>query len=214
MSGSFPLFFESLVLVTALSVDMFVACMSYGMRRIRIPVSSALVMNLVCTAVLALSLCIGGVLRPLFPVQSTNMLCFALLFLLGLIKLFDSAIKTLIRRHTGFSKAFTFSVSSLAFVLQVYAEPELADADESRILSAAEAAPLALALSLDGLAVGFGAAMTRIDVPQALVCSFVIGGAAILAGGAAGRRLTEKLHADISWLGGALLILLAFLRLH
>ena len=39
-------------------------------------------------------------------------------------------------------------------------------------------------------------------------------GAAILAGGAAGRRLTEKLHADISWLGGALLILLAFLRLH
>ena len=213
MCEIFSLLAEALVLVASLSVDTFVACMSYGVRRIRVPMRSALVMDLVCTAVLALSLFAGGILRPLLPVHSTDMLCFWILFLLGAVKLFDSSVKTLIRRHTGFSRAFTFSVSSLAFVLQVYAEPELADADESHELSVPEAAPLALALSLDGLAVGFGAAMARVDVPLVLACAFLIGGAAVLAGGAIGRRLTEKLHADISWMGGAGLILLALMRL-
>lgn len=204
---------EALLLVVALSLDAFVASFAYGAQRIRIPFSSAVIISVICTAMLAVSLLLGTLLRPFLPQGLTRGLCFALLFLLGLTKLCDSALKTLIRRHKRLHKQVSFSVFSLKFILDVYADPEKADRDGSRVLSPAEAASLAVALSLDGLAVGFGAALMQVNFVLIMAFSLAVGMLAVRMGGRIGNQAAQKLPFDLSWLSGALLVVLAVLKL-
>ncbi|MDA6840406.1 manganese efflux pump, partial [Escherichia coli] len=79
----------------------------------------------------------------------------------------------------------------LNFILTVYADPEQADQDRSRLLSPAEAFSLAVALSLDGLAVGFGAALGSVGVWQSLLFSLFIGAGAVRLGAFLGNRLAS-----------------------
>ncbi|MFR7949564.1 MAG: manganese efflux pump [Acutalibacteraceae bacterium] len=102
---------------------------------------------------------------------------------------------------------------SLKFILDVYADPEKADRDGSRVLSPAEAASLAVALSLDGLAVGFGAALMQVNVLIVMLFSLAVGMLAVRLGGKIGNRAAQKLSFDLSWFSGALLIVLAILKL-
>ena len=135
------------------------------------------------------------------------------LLLLGVTKLFDSSIKAYIRRHKAMKRDIRFSLSSLRFILTVYADPQEADRDASQSLSAGEAASLAVALSLDSLAAGIGAGVSRVGPLEAAAVAFFLGILAVLAGHAAGKRLAERCPSDLSWIGGLLLILLAIGRL-
>lgn len=94
---------------------------------------------------------------------------FVSVFIFGLIKLFDSSIKSFIRKHKGIRKQLKFSMFSLNFNLNIYADPEDADTDSSRDLSPREAVSLAIALSLDGLAVGFGAGLANFNIIEVIV---------------------------------------------
>ena len=208
MNGLFYAVLEALLLVVALSMDAFVASFAYGAQRIKIPFSSAAIISVICTAMLAVSLLAGALLRPFLPQGLTRGLCFALLFLLGVAKLCDSAIKTLIRRHKRMHRQVSFSVFSLKFILDIYADPEKADRDGSRVLSPAEAASLAVALSLDGLA-----ALMQVNVLIVMLFSLAVGMLAVRLGGKIGNRAAQKLSFDLSWFSGALLIVLAILKL-
>ena len=199
--------------MTALSTDAFVASFAYGTSKIKIPFSGSLLINLICTGLLLLSLLVGSLLRPLLPAHITHGICFGLLLLLGLTKLFDAAIKSYIRRRRTLHKQISFSALNINFILNIYADPEVADQDASKTLSPAEASSLALALSLDGLAVGFGAAMGAISLPTVALLSYLTGMAAVWFGSIAGNKFTDTFHCDLSWVGGALLVLLAFLKL-
>ena len=213
MGNSLFSILESLVLVTALSVDAFVASFAYGTNRIKIPFRSVAVITGVCSAILAVSLFLGALVRPFVPPHLAGAVCFAILFLLGVVKLCDSAIKSLIRRSRGLHKKISFSAMHLSFILDVYANPENADSDCSKTLSAAEAAPLAVALSLDGLAVGFGAALADANPLRAVVFSLAANTLAVFGGCFAGNKIAEKFPLDLSWVSGLLLMVLAFLKL-
>lgn len=204
---------EPLVLVTALSVDAFVASFAYGTNQIKIPFRSVAVISGICSAILGVSLFLGSLVRPFMPEHLAGVLCFSILFLLGIAKLCDSAIKSLIRRSQGIHKKISFSAMHLRFILDVYANPENADSDCSKSLSAVEAAPLAIALSLDGLAVGFGAALSEAAPLRAVLFSLVANVIAVCAGSLTGNKVAEKIPLDLSWVSGLLLMVLAFLKL-
>jgi len=204
---------EAILLVTALSVDAFVASFAYGANQIRIPFRSVTVINVVCSVILALSLFLGAVLRPFIPEGLTKAICFVILLLLAIVKLFDSSIKTCIRKHKGINKEINFSVFQLRCILSIYADPEEADRDCSRLLSPAEAASLAVALSLDGLAVGFGAGLADVSFVQIIFFSLVLGTVAVKLGCFLGNKLAEKLQLNLSWLSGVLLLVLAVMKL-
>lgn len=214
MTETLGLLWEALLLVTALSVDAFAACVGYGADRIRIPPLSALLLSGVGSLLLAVSLLVGGALRTWLPPESTRIICILLLGGLGLVKLFDSSIKRAIRRHRVQEREITFSALHLRFLLRVYADPEEADQDRSRVLVPAEAASLALALSLDSLAAGFGAALTQAPVVEAVGMCFLTGLVAVEGGCWLGRRLAEHVDWDLSWISGALLLVLAAGKFH
>ena len=217
MPLSWPGAAEALLLAAALSVDVFVACFAYGADRIRIPLSSLLVVDGLCTGLLGVSLLAGTLLRPWVPSWLAKAAGFGILAVLGIAKLFDGCIKAVLRRraarHRGLSREWRFSLCSLQVILNIYADPRQADQDRSKTLSPGEAAPLAAAMSLDGLAVGLGAGLTRASGWLVLLFSLILGAAAVAGGSALGNRVAARLKFDLSWVSGVLLLFLAFTKL-
>ena len=200
---------ESAVLASSLSIDAFTAGFAYGSKKIRIPVPSALLINFICCLVIGVSMFAGHLFKPYLPDGLAVWIAFIVLFLIGLSKLLDGIVKTLIRRHTKLDKAFRFSIFDVKFLLRLYADPEAADADVSSHLSPGEAVALAVSLSLDGLAVGFGAALVGIN-PWALIgWSLITNMVAIVVGRKLGHGLARKLPFNITWLAGLVLMGLA-----
>ncbi|MCL2695586.1 MAG: sporulation membrane protein YtaF [Clostridiales bacterium] len=203
---------EAALLVVALSLDAFAASFSYGLNRIRIPFLSAQIINGICAASLGAALFLGKALAGVLPASVAAWITFAFLFVLGLIKLCDSLIARAIRRHR-IERNISFKFLSLTFILHVYAEPEKADWDGSRVLSPAEAACLAVALSLDGLGAGFGAGLARAHPLPVIAFSLIVGYAAIALGCFLGKKAAEKLRLDVSWLSGVILLGLAIMKI-
>ena len=127
-------------LVTALSVDAFCGQLfPMAPNHIRIPLRSVAFVSGILqrdaggfpagSRVLALT-CRG---QP-------SVLCFLLLAGLGIVKIFDSSLKALIRRHRDLHKEWQFSAFHLRVILNIYANPEQADQDRSGSLSLREAA--------------------------------------------------------------------------
>lgn len=204
---------EAAAIAAALSVDAFVAGFAYGTRQIRFSRCSVLVINLICSAIVGLSLGLGSLAAMFIPTGVQRGLCFGLLFALGLIKLLDGITRAAIRRYGNLDGRLDFSLFSLRFVLHVYADPAAVDLDHSKTISVTEAASLALALSLDGAAVGFGAAMGQASIPAVVTASLIANQIMLLSGSWLGEKLSRRLHMSLSWLGGVILLLLAFSKL-
>ena len=204
---------EAFMIASSCSVDAFIACFAYGADKIKIPFSSAVIINVVCSIILGLSLIAGAVLRPFLPNWLTLGISFGVLFFIGLTKLLDSITKSIINKHSTIEKELKFSLFNFKFILNLYANPEKADADKSKTISAKEAASLAAALSLDGMAVGFAASLGNTSVLAVLCASLITDMFAILLGVYIGAKLSRKLRFNLSWVSGVVLIGLAFSKL-
>lgn len=213
MRFSFAALLEAAIFASALSLDAFVASFAYGSKKIKIPLRSMQVINLICSAVTGLSLLAGTILKQYIPDWLTVMISFVVLFILGMVKLLDSVTKSFIRKHNNYNKEIKFSLFNFNFILNLYANPEDADIDGSKTLSPLEAASLAAALSLDGITVGLGAAIGNVNGFAVVICSLVITMTAVLLGSFAGDKAANKTPFDLSWLSGVILIGLAFSKL-
>jgi len=203
----------SLLLVSSLCIDSFVASMAYGTSKIRIPFISTIIINLVCTSTLACSLLIGSIFKSFLPGNLPVVLGFLLLMALGIYRLFEYVFKSYISKCSKSDSPLTFKIFDFQFVLQVYADEIKADFDNSKCLNIKESFYLALALSLDSLAVGVGSSLGNINYIQVLILCFFVGIIAVSFGVFLGRKFAQKLHFEFSWLSGVLLIVLAIIRI-
>jgi putative Mn2+ efflux pump MntP len=137
---------------------------------------------------LGVPLWLGGLIAQFVPGWLTTAVCFAILFILGTVRL-------------------------LEYILKRTPKDGNADKNNDMTISPAEAVVLAVALSLDGLAVGFGAGVGQADVLAAVIASLVFGTAAIMGGAKLGVRFSRAAPFNISWISGVILIGLAVLRL-
>ena len=204
--------FQTLLIVVALSTDSFVSGFAYGARKIKIPFVSVIIINVICSVIFMLSLLMGQIINPYLPASITKIICFVILSIIGLTKVFDSLVKSFIRKHR-IDKKIDFSVYNIKFILSIYADPEEADIDKSKILSPYESAFLAIALSLDSIAVGIGAGITETNSFLTAVFAFVVGMLSVITGSAMGNKIAQKVSLDLTWVSGLLLIVLALIKL-
>lgn len=202
----------SLLMVLALTVDAFAASIAYGAEGIHIPTRSAFVLAVVCTGLLVISVAAGQWLSPLFPPASARFVGSALLIIIGVIKLFDAAFKQLLKKLQGNARKISFKFFSIHFILKIFADCKAADRDSSRLLTIGEAAALATALSIDGLASGFGAGLASISLPITTLLSLLLTLLAVKGGSWLGKK-ASVLPFNLTYAGGAILILLGSLRL-
>lgn len=204
---------ESIIIVTALSMDAFVASFAYGTNKVKIPFSSVTVINVICSSILAVSLFFGALISEFVAEEVTHIVCFLILFILGVIKFSESIIEWLIERKGNFENSILFIFLGLKFKINISPGEKEKYTNSAKILKPSEAAPLSIALSLDGLAVGFSAALANANSLQIVIFSLISDMVAVMLGGFIGRRVAEKISFNLSWLSGLLLIVLAFLKL-
>lgn len=204
---------QQLVLVVALSIDLFVASISYGSNKIKVSFINAVIINIICCFNLGLALLLGNVINNTISEGTTKAISFLLLFFLGIIKLLDSSIKSYISRHKDMCKNIKFSFSQLNFIINIYGNPVEADKDLSSSLSCVEAIFLAIAMSIDGMIGGIGVAFLDINVLSTIIMLFAVGLGCVLLGGKIGNAINEKFDLDVSWVSGILFLILAFTKL-
>lgn len=191
---------EAAAISLALSVDSFIAAFSYGTSKIKIPLPSVGIISVTGSLITGLSMLAGSFVKDFIPPGFTTLLSFGILFLLGVLKLFESS------------------------------EPANADKDNSHSISAKEALSLSAALSLDGCAAGFGASLSAgtpaspgaaaagtvsslVPVAAVFLFSLIFGVLMVLAGSHIGNKAAGRLPIKPGIIGGLLLILLAVARL-
>lgn len=204
---------EVLLLVTALSVDAFVASFAYGTNKIKIPFKSVAVISLVCSGILGFSLFLGNLVKPFLPSFLTTAICFIILFVLGVLRFSEASLKTWLDKSESSSQAISFKFLDFNFLLRVYVDSTEADKDHSNVLTPGEAFSLAIALSVDGLAAGFSAGLSDINYLQVIIFSLIINMLVVLFGFFVGNKIAQKSELNLSWLSGVVLIVLAFMKI-
>ena len=179
---------QEVILALIVSFDTYLVAAAYCNSGIRIPTASAAVINLTGAAVLGLSLLLSDIAGCFIPAELCRTLGLIVLTSIGVITVFKSLVRIL--------------------VIKLYLDDTAADVDNSKTLSPAEAAALALASSLDSAATGLSCGFCGISPVRTALFTFAAGFAAIAAGSLTGRKISASEH-DLSWLGGVLLIAFA-----
>lgn len=193
--------FQAWLLVFALSIDAFVCSFSYGSSKIKIPFKSMILINVISTIMIVIGIYLSDFIILFLSDNGAMIIVFIILFTIGVIKLFESIIKSLIRKY-----------EALSIILKIYADHEKADVDDSKELSLKEAIPLAIALGLDGLSVGIAIGLTEINSLLIISLSLISDMLAILLGSYLGNKVAIKIKINLSWLAGVVLILLALFQ--
>lgn len=179
---NFPSSLENtILLVTALSIDVFFTGFSYGSGKIQIPVFSSVIISGISAVFLGLSLTFGQ-LAASFS-STASLLGGLILLVLGIMRL----------------------KKSLFLSKQI----QQADSDHNGVLSAKESFSLGTALALDCIAAGVGAGTAFYPLLTCAVLSFIGCLLALYAGFGCGKWLSHLGRWNLAPLGGILLILLA-----
>ena len=133
--------------------------------------------------------------------------------MMGSVRLFDGVIKELLRRCCENKEGMVFYRKNLKIFLQVCVDSAQADFNRSQSLSVPEAISLAAALSVDGLAAGVGAGILDVSHWLIFLIAMFINLFAVHLGCRTGIRFSRKHEQDISWVAGALLIVLGLIKL-
>lgn len=202
---------HSFLLVTALSLDSFLASLAYGTKHIRIPLKSAILISTIGVLFLSISLYTANLLQQYIPTWICTGISFSIFFLIGLSSIFQGTIKRVLKKYKR--KQLEFEYSGISFVLDVYLDETKADSDHSKYLSLKEAAYLAVALSIDSLVSGFALGISILHPLPVLIISFFMGIFVILLGSFLGKTILYQSDVDLSWISGILFLVLAFSRI-
>ncbi len=190
-------FYLFLLLILALSMDAFTAGLSYGMAKVRVPLTSVFTLAALSGCMLTLSMYAGDKLLSFIPPALTRGASFLILFLLSLYKFYD----TIPSLHKENARLTTDTIS------------QKINRQGPSVLSGREALLLGLALSVDNISAGLCTGSFSLSPGCLLLITTGIHLLSIRLGLAAGRLLARKGLNRFAWLGAAILMLLAFLRL-
>lgn len=200
---------QTVLLLVALSVDVFLASVACGTERINIEKKTALCISMICSGVLFFALVAGCALDGIIKESYTKIFCFVLLLAVGIFKLTEYGIKRYIKKHKFLCKRVKITFSQLNFILSIYNNPVMADKDKSSTMSVAEGAFFALAMSIDGFVGGLGAGFLGLDIWWTVLGNLILSFLAVQIGSSIGRKAAQGRECDLSWVGGVLFVLLA-----
>lgn len=204
---------ENILLVLAVSLDSFVASIAYGAKKIKIPTSSIMIINMISSLFLGLSIFVGHMFKKIIPGQFTSIIGFLILFLMGVYYLCESLIKAYLKSKTSSNEELELKLFDIKFIVHIYIDETKADVDSSKKLDPREALYLGTALSLDSLTIGFGSSFGNINYGLVITLSMIIGMLGVKCGLKIGEKIVENSKVNLSWIAGVILILLALLKL-
>ncbi|WP_440602464.1 sporulation membrane protein YtaF [Bacillus sp. GB_SG_008] len=152
-------YFSLILLAFTLSLDSCSVGLTYGLRNVRIPLKSIIVIGICSAVVMILSMGIGHMIAQVFsPVLATRIggLVLVAIGAWVLYQFFQSDKKEEAPQE---EKVWNLEIASLGLVIQILRKPTVADFDKSGTISGMEALLLGMALSLDSFGAGIGASL-------------------------------------------------------
>lgn len=213
--------FSIVILAISLSLDALGVGLAYGMRKVKVPLVSKLIICFLSMAYSGTAIIAGKSLTTVLTPFAGKMIGVSILIFMGagiILKNILTNEKDEVEKEkdTEKNKLFNFVVKSLGITIQVIRNPIVGDVDKSGTIDIKESFLLGLALSVDAIGVGIGSALTgfhSMTIPIA-VGIFQLG--FLCSGLYFGEKFTliEKVNKNIiAYLPGILLICLALIRI-
>jgi putative sporulation protein YtaF len=215
----------AILMAVALSLDGFGVGLAYGLRRIRIPVSSLIVIAMCTVFAMGVSMLFGSLIKLWLTFVPARLLGSLILLALGLFQLCRALLNrnqetlpeavpalAVTQQKTILEPEFRFQLEFLGFVIQVLRTPQIADVDGSGGISLKESLLLGSALAMDAFASGIGAAMAGMTLSViglvALTQIIMLGLGQQMAG-----KIPENWTSKAEYLPGTVLILIGLGKL-
>ena len=205
--------FYILLLGFAVSIDGFIAGLAYGLKNISIPFTSLLIVcitTILCTiAAMASAYALGTLINTTLAILLGSLI----LVLIGLFSIFQEYLtKDYVTSEGECSPKLTFSIGRL--VINIMANPEKADVDQSQMINPLEALFLGLALGVDNIVATFAVALIE---PLPSYTPFIMGLIQIMVISAgiytSKHFISDGLKKSFPYLPGILLIILGLIRM-
>lgn len=157
-----------LFMILSINLDALAVGFAYGIKNVRIPFLSALVISAFSVFYSAISLVAGSALATVLPPEFCTYAGALLLFIIGVFIIagaFKESRKPNIRSHNKYGTIINWGIKSLGITISVVRDPSICDFDSSCKIDARESVYLSLALSADAIGVGLGSSLTGITHP-------------------------------------------------
>ncbi|MTI79630.1 MAG: sporulation membrane protein YtaF [Firmicutes bacterium] len=157
------------VFALALNMDALGTGVAYGVRNIKIPLSSVIIISLMSVLSISTSMALGHMLANVIPEELTHRLGGVILMGIGIWLLIQAWQETKDsddneQQTDDLEKTLMcIRIKALGLAIQVLREPSKADLDKSGVISPQEAVLLGAALAMDAFGAGFAVSMMGFD---------------------------------------------------
>ena len=200
------------LLAVSLSIDALGIGLSYGLRKIKIPILAKLIICFISMAFTETAILIGNIIKNFLPNIISKGIGSLMLLVLGIFIIVQAFIK---KEKPPKQKSSSFSFKFLGVTVNIIRNPSSCDFDKSCDIDALEAIYLGTALSIDSFGAGVSSAVTGLN---SILIPLTVGLFQILFlyfGNILGKKVSsfKKLDSKVFVvLSGALMIILAAIR--
>ncbi|WP_066136952.1 sporulation membrane protein YtaF [Lederbergia lenta] len=203
-----------LLLAVAISLDSFSTGLAYGLRNMRIPLKSILIIAM-CTALsLGIAMLAGQLIQRLLSVEFASRLGGSILMLIGALVIYQFFKKDKDPVDINEKIVFNWEIKTLGVVIHILKKPTRADFDSSGTVTGLEALILGVALSLDAFGAGIGAAMLGFSPIILASCAALMSSIFLASGLQIGKIFSRSSwFQKLAFLPGLLLMFIGLLKM-
>lgn len=204
-----------IALALSLSIDSFGIGMSYGMRKIKVPFSAAVILSVMAFSFSGLSILAGSILLKILPPLAAKLIGVSILMFMGVWIIIQGFRKKSPDVPKEDKTILNLIIKSLGITIKIIRTPESCDMNHSSEIEPSEALYLGFALSIDSIGAGIGTAIIGLNTMLMPFCVALFQLLFLFGGLEAGKKLiltkiNNKLCIIIS---GGILICVGFIRL-
>mgnify|MGYP006274112731 CR=1 FL=1 len=223
-------------LAVAISFDGFFVGVTYGIRKIKVSLLPLIIISATSSLVIMGAMAIGNTLLEFISPAVAELIGAVILVGVGIMVLYETYKSLVIQKEVNegysivyadnetnevecikekeeFEQLFSWNIKPLGIIVNILRQPTEADLDASGSISNYEAIFLGLALALDALGAGFGAALTGFNPFFIPLCVGLTKFVFLYLGNFVGTRCSNLFNNQWAYLSGFILILLGVIKL-
>lgn len=219
------LYLNLVLIAMALNVDAVGVGISYGIRQIRLPLPSMLIISAVSMTAIGASMAAGRVIAEVISPAAARHAGGVILMAMGIFTIYQyvrqrngtepvSATESRPDKNERGKPVSLLQMRLPGLIIQVIKEPHLADMDVSGVITGKEALLLGLSLSMDSLGAGIAISLLGYRILSTALCVGVCQAASTYCGLYAGRGLGRlAISRQLAILPGLILIIMGIVKL-
>ncbi|RNC29671.1 MAG: manganese efflux pump MntP [Candidatus Dichloromethanomonas elyunquensis] len=209
------------IIALALSLDGFGVGIAYGLKKIKIPLGSLIIIASCSAFAMGTSMLFGHLIMPKLTFISPKTFGAAVLIAIGFYQLLRAirgqetaapAMAATVIKPDSYRTLLSLNLNVFGLVIQILKTPDAADVDRSGVINLTESLFLGIALAMDSFASGMAATMTGVKLYVifwvALMQIIMIGAGQVFIG-----KLPSSLIDKAKYLPGLVLMVIGSLKI-